>query len=154
MVRTAYRVNLAQQLAQCEANYWRLLRLLPDRTRRDQWQLGLTGQSGQGKAASWHTRISVVERSRYTTTLRLERADSQPLPRDWLRAPRLTLRLYEDARLAEVLAWERHRHLQPRYDYPNPAMYQQDEKAQLNRFLGEWLALCLEQGRVLEPVWQ
>jgi len=154
MMKTAYRVDLAGQLAQCEANYWRLVRLLPDRNKREQWQLGLTGQSGQSEAASWHTRISVVERSRYTTTLRLERADSQPLPGDWLRAPCLTLRLYEDARLAEVLAWEGHRHLQPRYDYPNPAMYQQDEKAQMNRFLGEWLALCLEQGRVLEPVWQ
>lgn len=154
MVKTAYRVDLAGQLAQCEANYWRLLRLLPDRSLREQWHLGLTGRSAAAQGSSWHTRISVIERSRYTTTLRLERADSQPLPSDWLRAPSLTLRLYEDARLAEVLAWERHRRLQPRYDYPNPAMYQQDEKAQMNRFLGEWLALCLEQGRVLEPVWQ
>lgn len=153
MVKTAYRVDLAGQLAQCEANYWRLLQLLPDRNRREQWLLGLTGQPANAQSPSWHTRINVIERSRYTTTLRLERADSQPLPSDWLRAPCLTLRLYEDARLAEVLAWERHRHLQPRYDYPNSAMYQRDEKAQMNRFLGEWLALCLEQGRVLEPVW-
>lgn len=154
MVKPAYRVDLAQQQAECEANYWRLVQLLPDRGVRSDWQLGLAGQSGYPQGANWHTRIGLVERSRYTTTLRLERANSQPLPSDWLRAPCLTLRLYEDARLAEVLAWERHRHLQPRYDYPNSAMYQQDEKAQMNRFLGEWLALCLEQGRVLEPVWQ
>lgn len=154
MVRTAYRVDLAQQLAECESNYWRLVQLLPDRGIRDCWQLGLAGQPSHPEAVGWHTRISVVERSRYTTSLRLERAESQPLPSDWLQTPRLTLRLYEDARLAEVLAWERHRYLQPRYNYPNPAMYHQDEKAQLNRFLGEWLALCLEQGRVLEPVWQ
>jgi len=154
MVKTGYRVDLAGQQAQCEANYWRLARLLPDRASRDQWQLGLAGSSGRPQWEDWHTRISVIERSRYTTSLRLERAESQPLPSDWLRAPRLTLRLYEDARLAEVLACERHRHVQPRYDYPNRAMYQQDEKAQLNRFLGEWLALCLKQGRILEPVWQ
>jgi uncharacterized protein YqiB (DUF1249 family) len=31
-------------------------------------------------------------------------------------------------------------------------MYHQDEKAQWNRFLGEWLSHCLKYGYHLEPL--
>jgi uncharacterized protein len=31
-------------------------------------------------------------------------------------------------------------------------MYQSDEKLQINQFLGEWLSLCLNQGRSIDNV--
>ena len=34
------------------------------------------------------------------------------------------------------------------YDYPNPNMYQRDEKIQQNRYLAEILELCLAEGRL------
>lgn len=149
LIKGRYKVDLARQLAECEANYWRLRKLLPRErpARGEQWHLAIT--SGDH---SWQTRFRVIEDSRYTTTVQIHQTDVRDRS-DWLRSPRLTVRLYRDAGLAEVLAWERHRHLQPRYDYPNRAMYQRDEKAQLNRFLGEWLGLCLARGHRLEPVW-
>lgn len=151
MVKARYKVDLSRQLAECEANYLRLRKLMPEGEEgngTEQWQFAVAGGGPRS-----HTRIRVLERSRYTTTVQIKQADTGDQPDAWLRAPQLTVRLYHDAQLAEVLAWERHRRLHPRYDYPNQAMYQQDEKAQLNRFLGEWLGLCLEQGRSLETVW-
>lgn len=62
------------------------------------------------------------------------------------------VRLYHDATVAEVIAWEGHRRFHARNEYPNPKMHQADEKAQLNRFLGELLELCLAQGRILDDV--
>jgi uncharacterized protein YqiB (DUF1249 family) len=56
------------------------------------------------------------------------------------------------ANLAEVLAWAEHKRLRPRYDYPNQAMYQSDEKLQINQFLGECLNLCLRYGWPVDNV--
>ncbi len=72
----------------------------------------------------------------------------------WLRMPRLTVRMYHDAKLAEVLAWEGHKRLRPRYEYPNQAMYHADEKLQINQFLGELLTRCLHEGHELDDVKQ
>ncbi|MGD8175980.1 DUF1249 domain-containing protein [Marinimicrobium sp. ARAG 43.8] len=150
MVNNRYKVNLSRQLAECEANYWRLSKLLPNApvTVGDEWQFAIS--SGD---RHWRTRLLVTESSRYTVTVQLSQLDNMARDSQPWKAPQLTVRLYVDAQLAEVLAWEHHRRLQPRYAYPNRAMYQQDEKAQLNRFLGEWLGLCLEKGHSLEPVW-
>lgn len=62
------------------------------------------------------------------------------------------VRLYHDANVAEVVKCQRYRQFKPRYKYPNLDMHQVDEKAQMNRFLGELLAHCLAHGRVAEPV--
>ncbi|EMP84373.1 hypothetical protein VC116063_002770 [Vibrio cholerae O1 str. 116063] len=42
--------------------------------------------------------------------------------------------------------------MQARYDYPNENMVQPDEKAQLNRFLGDWLTFCLKHGISRSPI--
>lgn len=128
-----YRVDLAAALAECEANYARLLRLLPG------FEYD-THAFGVGPHLQLH--IEVTERSPYTTTLEI----SQPAAAIATVAPRLTARVYHDARLVEVVAFTSRRRVQPHYDYPNPAMYQPDEKAQWNRFLGEWLSHCLQHG--------
>lgn len=146
MLKTRYKVDLARQQAECETNYWRLNKLMPG-AHTERW--GFAVNSGD---THHQTRIHILERSRYTTTVKIAQSEKQRSESAWLKAPQLTVRLYHDARLAEVLAWENHRRLQPRYDYPNRAMYQRDEKAQLNRFLGEWLSLCLKCGRSLAPV--
>ena len=140
-----YKVDLPLQMAECEANYVRLVKLLanqqqnPDGSSNEQRFMIARGQQ------HWLHLLRVIERSPYTTTLELSRT-AVGESSVWLTLPKLTLRMYHDAKLAEVLAWEGHKRLRPRYEYPNQAMYQSDEKYQLNRFLGEWLALCLEHG--------
>ena len=64
----------------------------------------------------------------------------------------LDVRLYHDADVAEVVAWQGHRRFRVRNEYPNPHMYHCDEKAQLNQFLGELLEFCLVQGRVMQDI--
>lgn len=132
-----YKVNLPLQLAECEANYIRLDKLINDKS-QDEFRFVIARGDQQ-----WLHILRVIEQSPYTTTLELSRT-ALHASSNWLAMPKLTLRMYHDAKLAEVLAWEGHKRLRPRYEYPNQAMYQSDEKFQLNRFLGEWLSLCLK----------
>jgi uncharacterized protein YqiB (DUF1249 family) len=142
--KASYRVNLPLQMAECEANYWRLMRLISNVEQDDYQFMVSRGQH------HWLHKLQVIERSRYTTTLVLSLESSQTS--QWLKMPRLTVRIYADAQLAEVLAWEGHKRLRPRYVYPNTFMYQHDEKLQVNQFLGEWLGVCLAEGHSLDDV--
>jgi uncharacterized protein YqiB (DUF1249 family) len=62
--------------------------------------------------------------------------------------PRMAIRLYHDARVAEVISSQDIHHVKPRNDYPNVLMHLPDEKQQINQFLKEWLQLCFELGQV------
>ncbi len=145
-----YKVDLPLQMAECETNYVRLIKLLThnqqDKTGdpHDEFRFMVT----RGEQ-HWLHLLCITERSPYTTTLELSRT-ALGVSSNWLAMPKLTLRMYHDAKLAEVLAWEGHKRLRPRYEYPNQSMYQSDEKYQLNRFLGEWLTVCLEHGHSLD----
>lgn len=133
----AVKVDLAQHLSVCELNYHVFLSLLPDiMAGREDWSyaLGLRGE--------FTVHIRLLENSPYTSLIELHQQGRLALGR-------IQVRLYHDAELAEVVAWERHRHWQSRYEYPNPRMYQPDEKLALNRFIGEWLAFCRKTGYVL-----
>ncbi|HSC68511.1 MAG TPA: DUF1249 domain-containing protein [Cellvibrio sp.] len=145
-----YKVDLPLQMAECETNYVRLTKLFANNPQvkpadlKNEFRFMVARGQQQ-----WMHLLQVTERSPYTTTLELSRT-SMGETSNWLAMPKLTLRMYHDARLAEVLAWEGHKRLRPRYEYPNQAMYQIDEKHQLNRFLGEWLKVCLEHGHSLD----
>jgi uncharacterized protein YqiB (DUF1249 family) len=133
-----YQIDLAADMAECEANYQRLAVLLCDHE-ADSRAIGL---------AHGALHIDVVERCPYTTTLEVvQRSSSQQSgPHLPALSARMLVRVYHDARLAEVVGFASRRRVQPRYDYPNPAMHQPDEKSQWNRFLGEWLSHCLQHG--------
>jgi hypothetical protein len=141
MAKRRYKVDLQRHMSECDMNYHRLLRLLPELEEREHWAFAVAMPGFQH--ASIH--IKVVERSVYTTTLDFKRDTGVA----WLQAKDLVVRLYHDAASAEVVACRRGRQLESRYSYPNQAMYQEDEKTQLNRFLGEWLCYCLENGHSL-----
>lgn len=144
-LKERYKVDFPMHMAQCEANYWLLQKLMPGRETRDSWDFAVERAEGR-----WEMRIKITERMRYTTTVHVYRQDDDNCA--WLRSPHLTVRLYHDANLAEVLAFEGHRKVEAKYQYPNQKMYQADEKAQFNRFLGEWLLHCLEHGHSLHPL--
>ncbi|WP_198588694.1 DUF1249 domain-containing protein [Alloalcanivorax mobilis] len=135
--RSRYRLDFRALMAQCESNYARLLPLI--RALGDQDTLDLAF----GDERPHTLNIRVLERAPYTTTLRLQ---DQAL-HDAMPAPRLTVRLYHDARVAEVTEASPFQRVQARYPYPNDKMHQRDEKAQWNRFLGEWLSHVQEHGR-------
>ncbi|MBL4567799.1 MAG: DUF1249 domain-containing protein [Porticoccus sp.] len=136
-------------MADCDANYVRLMKLFPNITEGNERKIGIH------HSEDCVVQLQVLEQTPYTTLIRLEQEiDEVGSGQDlklWLRLPTLTLRLYHDARVAEVVSCEGSRRAYPRYEYPNERMYHQDEKAQWNQFLAEWLAYCLKYGYDIEP---
>lgn len=138
--KPAYQVDLTTYHADCDANYLRLCKLLPELANREHWRYRMPHGALE---------LSVLERSRYTTEVRLQaRADAGE--RRWSAPPQITVRLYHDARMAEVVAVDGRGPVGGsgvQNTYPNPRMERADERQQANRFLGEWLGHCLANGR-------
>lgn len=157
-LRERYRVDLIELQNACAANYERLLQLLPHmREARERRELREQSPFGglvrrvaltQGEQCLGILVLEVLQACPYTTTLQVRQELSLP----WLPVPQLRVRVYHDARMAEVVRAENAQHFRGRYPYPNAAMHQPDEKTQLNLFLGEWLSHCLACGHELEPV--
>jgi uncharacterized protein len=153
MSSNQYRIDLIGQGAECDANYIRLMKLIP-RLRNFHDTAEVQGKVAEFCVANhqndYHkvtVEISVIEAFKYTTTLKIvQKLDA----RKWFSNPILHVRVYHDASTAEVVAYQNHKNFQPKYPQPNPQMYQRDEKSQLNKFLGEWLSHCLSAGRSLK----
>lgn len=141
-----YRLDFRGLIAQCEQNYAWFDALLPALADRDELQLAVPGGSGQRDG---RLGIRVQERSRYTTEVQLHPESFHSL----LPAPRFTVRLYHDVRMAEVTSVWPWRGVRARHDYPNPAMHQEDEKFQWNRFLAEWLRYLHDHGMSAGGEW-
>lgn len=119
-----------------ECSYIRLRNLVHD--------IDLLSESNVSKAEkALDLTMRVVERCKFTSTLNLTYHfdDEGTFP-----APDMTLRIYHDAQLAEVIACGRRRgHRQAIYN----RMYNRYtllEKWRMNRFLQKWLGYCLLQG--------
>jgi len=145
LARDRYRADLLELQAACEANYLRLMRLLPQmRTSQDARRVAMS----QGDKLLGVLVLQVLENCPYTSTLRITQEHCLP----WLPVPQMEVRVYHDARMAEVTCAENTRRFRGIYAYPNAQMHQPDEKTQLNLFLGEWLGHCLACGHELAPV--
>jgi uncharacterized protein YqiB (DUF1249 family) len=134
-----YSINLSALHATCESNYFRLLQLFPDYETSNFREFNLSGGE--------RVRIDIVERCRYTTCMKVHQQGGL---NGWLTSPQFEVRVYHDARMAEVIGFQSRRRAAARYPYPNPDMHARDEKAQQNLFLAEWLGHCLEQGCSVE----
>ena len=124
-----------------EENFSRLTALLPElESVRDDLVLRAEGVPD--------LQVKLVDRSPYTTTIQL--SHSLGVDERFVRALYMKIRIYRDARVLEVLAYQNSGHFKALYPYPNPSMFQPYEKRRVNQFLGEWLAYCLRQGYHLE----
>lgn len=149
-----YKVDLKNFMARCETNYVRLCRIFPGMAEESGRRLGLMSDGGR------EVLLSVKERTPFTTLLIIaERTTAgqnvnsgidSSSPPIWCRAPVLSVRLYHDAQLAEVVGCDEARGIRPNNPYPNRQMLQRDEKAQWNKFLEEWLVVCVKHGYVLK----
>ena len=104
--RKNYSVDLPGHMAECDANYRRLLRLFP----------GLRDSSDHTFTLALpehHTQVifKVLERGPYTTLLEIDlggpQRDAAAGGSEWLSriaAPRLSVRIYHDAQSAEVVS--------------------------------------------------
>ena len=142
--RRPYNIDLGSHLAVCDGNYLRIVRLLPaledEQARVFRVVFGPPDAADDATAATFE----VIDRDRYTTVVSV----SQHSPSRGIAATRVKVRLYHDARCAEVIEFQGQRRFESVYTYPNDKMRHPDEKAQINRFLTEFLNLCLTRGVV------
>jgi len=138
-----YQPSLVSLMTLCANNYMLLLKVLANTNKVNESRNFFISD----KLA--YT-VKITEVTRYTSVIVISQTSndlSHPTLTKLLQ-PSMMVRLYHDARVAEVLSSQGIKRIQPRYDYPNKQMHQQDEKEQTNQFLNEWLHLCLELGQV------
>lgn len=139
VVKRKYVPDLIQLGALFEGNYRRLTKLLNLMQGLEQAEFSLqVGERHVGKV-----KIQLLEAAKYTDTLLLEQVSSAG---KWVNNPKMTVRLYHDATVAEVISCSGHQRVQGVNQYPNKFMHHPDEKSQLNSFLAEWLGFCLSHG--------
>jgi uncharacterized protein YqiB (DUF1249 family) len=141
-----YIPDLIADMAECDANYLRLLRLFPDMHSEDDVRFGISTKTEEGATVV----LKIMERCPFTTMISVAVTSEEDKP--FIKWPSLELRVYHDVKSAEVIRFERHRNFRFRYPTPNENMFQPDEKSQINRFLGELLTYCIEHGHSLTPV--
>ncbi|MGB0360277.1 MAG: DUF1249 domain-containing protein [Endozoicomonas sp.] len=132
--KSDYQVNLIRLQQVCEANYQHLMVLLPNLDQEATFYFPVLF-SLKPEAPAWLT-VTVIERSPYTTLLKLD------MSLRWvanISPPKAEVRLYHDVMMAEVVHRKSSQRIEPRYKYPNPSMHQPDEKEQHNLFLSQWL---------------
>jgi uncharacterized protein YqiB (DUF1249 family) len=119
-----------------ELNYLRLKKLAPD--------LDIADEMISVSPGHLDLYLSVTERCKYTTmltlTYRFERNGESHCQ------PDMHLRMYHDARIAEV---------QDRLDRKHHRIYSNhnlQQKWKLNRFLYKWLGYCIYQGHYFHPI--
>lgn len=144
VVQNKYRPHLPTLMSLCDVNYMLFLRLL-------------SGYEQVGEQCCFFIsdflsyRVKVDEVTRYTSLVTIEQQTNiKGYNLNELLRPKMTVRLYHDARMAEVVKCQDVQQIKPRYQYPNDAMHLPDEKQQINSFLKEWLQLSLQQGHSRE----
>jgi uncharacterized protein len=138
-------IDLSGRMAVCDANYIRLLKLLPDLTpsaRRDFTLPAL----GAEQSAAQRVVLEVVETFKYTSTVSIG-LHLPGVTSAYYRPPVMLVRLYHDANTAEVTSYQDERHIRVLYQEDELPRYYPDEKEQVNLFLADWLSLCLEAGQ-------
>lgn len=140
-MQKTYHVDLAGLMRIYETNYAKMNALIPVDP--------IVGETRSYQVSDFSYQLEIKEVTRYTTLVDVCQCDVRPI----FPLPRMSVRLYHDARVAEVCSSEQISRVKPRYDYPNAKMMQKDEKFQLNQFLGEWLSFCLKHGISRTPIY-
>lgn len=159
-----YHPRISTLMNLCEVNYMLLIRLLA--SNNDAEIVGdkrcyfisdfLSYQTEILEVTRYTSLVSICQTlpySKITSEKSIQQTDS-PIVNfssgkfSTLLRPKMVIRLYHDARMAEVISNQDIRQVKPRYDYPNSKMHLPDEKQQINQFLKEWLQLSLKLGQV------
>ncbi|WP_084407348.1 DUF1249 domain-containing protein [Aestuariibacter salexigens] len=132
-----YVPNVPGLHAICDSNYAGLMRLLPDCDTED-----LSYRFSVNDTLQFQ--IKIIESSRYTSTLEVTQINTL---NNQIPNAQMQVRLYHDAKMAEVISSQRISAFKASYAYPNRNMHQKNEKEMVNVFLADWLKFCLLQQR-------
>lgn len=140
LAQKRYSIDLNSHMAECEANYARLMRLMPMLAEGDRSVFAMVLGESEPRVV-----LRVIARHKYTTVIELSQENAGESPAN-VPETRIAIRVYHDAKAAEVIAFQDQRGFQAVYGYPNHQMRHPDEKVQVNRFLGEFLRMCIAHG--------
>lgn len=145
-----YSIDLSAQMAVCDANFIRILQLLPSLELGEKREISFNNQLNINVKAkrSLTTILEVIESFKYTSTIRIANIEDPPSSdsASLYQSPEMLIRMYHDAKTAEVTSYQQARYIKAKYPLPNKGMYQADEKDQINFFLSEWLSFCQKEG--------
>ena len=133
MITTSQNIDRLNMMLVYEVNYKRLMQLIPD----IRSIVGIMISRGGDIPC---IRLNVLEHCKYTTTLCLThhlKIDGKVIP-----DLEMKIRVYHDAKVAEVIAYQHESRFASYYPYPNPKMRHHFEKRQINLFFSEWLKYC------------
>jgi uncharacterized protein YqiB (DUF1249 family) len=145
-LKKPYSIDLSAQMAVCDGNYIRILQILPKLSLGFRREISFATSAGHSisiKEAPT-TVIEVTEQFKYTSTVRI----AQNIHSYWAlyKVPEMFVRMYHDAKTAEVISYQQIRYLKAKYELPNKDFYLADEKEQINFLLNEWLSFCQREG--------
>jgi uncharacterized protein YqiB (DUF1249 family) len=135
--RRRQRHNLQRLHGECELNYVRLLRLMPRMP-----QLGQSIDVDFTHECNSGMQVRIDEITRYTHLLSIVAESARP---EWLPEIQIKVRIYHDAKMAEVVEWCSDRTI-PWELAEKSSMQAPDEKWQWNMFLSDLLAHGLSHG--------
>lgn len=144
--RLCYSPPMSHTISQCsprspmwvfEENYRLLQRLIPELEQGGD-RLVLAGSENE------ELELLILERCRYTTMVEL----SKPFTIDgeWLPDLSMQLRIYHDANVVEVTAYQGCHRIPARYQVESHARHHKDDKRQINFLLHDLLLYCLRLG--------
>ncbi len=158
-MKRKYRFDIKAMMANCELNYLRLCQIMPsvnlsgldqgftqndsERCRAED-QMRCNIDLGEDRLA--RLQLMITERCRFTTMVNLHLNIEAMSVVCQAACVNLSIRLYHDVNMAEVVACNQQPSRLASYQYPNELMFQPDEKEQQNKFLAEWLSLTLKHG--------
>ena len=167
----AKKSELAGNMAACDANYIRLLKLVPQLRRYKNGKFCISYIKAndilaiddcqpekilEGSGTRFYTGerknstekivvdIKILEAFKYTTTVHVTQ---RPEISEWLTTPSIIVRIYHDAKTSEVIAFQGESSIIPMSGEYRENMPLLREKNHHNSFLAEWLAHCLKLGR-------
>ena len=135
-----YKFNLIAHISRCEANYYRLSRLLGRTDSRE-----FCNRSVLIDGHQFELQFKVHQAGTFTTVVELCQQHPDGVPE-----LKMKVHVYHDLQTAEVVSYQGHSRFRVVYTYTNPAMHLPNEKELVNKFLTELLKICLTDGLVSE----
>lgn len=132
-----YHYTIGDTINLYERNYLQLMTVMPQVRKLERGVVLQVGQLGKLK-------LDVLEHSPFTSVVTLTYQLGQ-MDR-WVKDPHITVRMYHDAKVAEVVAYQQHYYMRPWYHDMGEKRKASPEKRQVNLFLSEWLSHCLREG--------
>jgi uncharacterized protein YqiB (DUF1249 family) len=129
-------------MAVCDANYIRILKLIPAHAPMASRVFALPFGTGEHQTL---VQLKITEKFRYTSTLALTMTN-EALAGIWFTPPCILVRLYHDACTAEVVSYQETPVSSIETLAAMNRAFSINEKEEVNLFLAELLSLCLDEG--------